>query len=113
MEPAHSLFKNNFLFVTATHQQFDPELGRRIRTLVTGVGPTKAAIGVSLHLLDVVSDGNKPDLVVSLGSAGSRRCETGTIWQVSSASWRDMDTTRWPYWTAVLRPQSNSFGPHW
>jgi adenosylhomocysteine nucleosidase len=32
-------------------------------------------------------------LVVSLGSAGSRRCELGGVYQIQSVSWRDMDAS--------------------
>jgi adenosylhomocysteine nucleosidase len=45
-----------------------------------------------LHRLKVAND--LPDLVVSLGSAGSRICKLGQVYQVSSVSWRDMDASR-------------------
>jgi adenosylhomocysteine nucleosidase len=38
--------------------------------------------------------GKLPDLVVSLGSGGSRRCAVGEIFQISHVSWRDIDASR-------------------
>lgn len=79
------------LFVMAIGQEYGPHLDARLRPLFTGVGPIEAALatGVALASLDPL-----PDLVVSLGSAGSRRCPLGTVRQVSAVSWRDMDATR-------------------
>ncbi len=81
------------LFIMAAEQEYGPAMRRTIRPLITGVGPIEAAIGTSRHLKQAVSAGEKPDFVVSLGSAGSKRCATGTVWQVSSVSWRDMDAS--------------------
>jgi adenosylhomocysteine nucleosidase len=79
------------LFVMAVGQEFGPHLAARFRPLFTGVGPIEAALatGLALASLDPL-----PDLVVSLGSAGSRRCPLGTVRQVSAVSWRDMDASR-------------------
>lgn len=82
------------LFVMAIEDEYGPHLRSRFAPLMTGVGPVEAAIttGLALHRLH---DANRlPDLVVSLGSAGSRACELGEVYQVASVSWRDMDASR-------------------
>jgi adenosylhomocysteine nucleosidase len=81
------------LFVMAATAEYGPALKQRIRPLMTGVGPIEAALGtgVALHALSLA--GHRPDLVVSLGSAGSRTLEQGEIYQVASVSWRDIDAS--------------------
>jgi adenosylhomocysteine nucleosidase len=79
------------LFVMAVGQEYGAHLSARFRPLFTGVGPIEAALETGLALASLPE---KPDLVVSLGSAGSRRCELGTVRQVSAVSWRDMDASR-------------------
>lgn len=79
------------LFVMATDHEYGPCLAERFVPLITGVGPVEAAIGTTQGLAGMAE---LPDLVVSIGSAGSRRLPLGSIWQVASVSWRDMDATR-------------------
>ena len=82
------------LFVMAVDAEYGPHLKARFTPLLTGVGPIEAgiAMGATLHSLEARE--SLPDLVVSLGSAGSRRCPLGEIFQIASVSWRDMDATR-------------------
>ena len=82
------------LFVMAVDAEYGPHLKARFTPLLTGVGPIEAgiAMGAALHSLEARE--SLPDLVVSLGSAGSRRCPLGEIFQIASVSWRDMDATR-------------------
>ncbi|WP_066515146.1 5'-methylthioadenosine/S-adenosylhomocysteine nucleosidase [Sphingobium cloacae] len=82
------------LFVMAAEPEYGPHLRQRFTPLMTGVGPVEAAIamGIALHQLD--RQGTLPDLVLSLGSAGSRICALGEIYQIASVSWRDMDASR-------------------
>lgn len=82
------------LFVMAIEDEYGPHLKARFRPLFTGVGPVESAIVTSLALDRLQQDGDLPDLVVSLGSAGSRICELGEVYQVASVSWRDMDASR-------------------
>jgi adenosylhomocysteine nucleosidase len=82
------------MFVMAAEQEYGASLRRRMQPVFVGVGPIEAAIGTALALERRIEAGRKPRLVVSLGSAGSHRCEVGTIWQISGVSWRDMDATR-------------------
>jgi adenosylhomocysteine nucleosidase len=82
------------MFVMATEQEYGPALRRRIDPVMVGVGPIESAIATALALQARATAGNLPSLVVSLGSAGSHRCEVGSMWQISAVSWRDMDATR-------------------
>ncbi|WAP67081.1 5'-methylthioadenosine/S-adenosylhomocysteine nucleosidase [Jiella pelagia] len=81
------------LFVMAAHAEYRDKLKARIRPVMTGVGPIEAALntGIALHALHL--SGLVPDLVVSLGSAGSRTLEQGEVYQVASVSWRDIDAS--------------------
>lgn len=78
------------LFVMATDHEYGPELRRRIDPLVTGVGVVEAAAATADALARLAEP---PDLVVSLGSAGSRRRPVGEVFQISRVSWRDMDAS--------------------
>lgn len=88
------------LFVMAVGQEYGPKLAARFRPLFTGVGPIEAALGTGVALASLGDA--LPDLVVSLGSAGSRRCALGTVRQVSAVSWRDMDATRLGFARGVM-----------
>lgn len=79
------------LFVMATDHEYGPELRARITPLITGVGPVEAGVATAAVLAKCDP---LPDLVVSLGSAGSRRCPVGEVFQVTHVSWRDVDASR-------------------
>ncbi|RYD92493.1 MAG: 5'-methylthioadenosine/S-adenosylhomocysteine nucleosidase [Sphingomonadales bacterium] len=81
----------HLLFVMATDHEYGPMLRQRIDPLITGVGPVEAAVELSAALAGMT---RLPDLVVSLGSAGSRRKPVGEIFQISEVSWRDIDASR-------------------
>ncbi|MCP3056514.1 5'-methylthioadenosine/S-adenosylhomocysteine nucleosidase [Aurantimonas marianensis] len=81
------------LFVMAATAEYGPALRRRIRPLMTGVGPIEAALGTGVALNALRAAGHKPDLIVSLGSAGSRTLEQGEVYQVASVAWRDIDAS--------------------
>jgi adenosylhomocysteine nucleosidase len=61
--------------------------------VMTGVGPVEAAVQLTATLAGLVLDGRKPDLVVSLGSAGSAILEQAEVYQAISVSYRDMDAS--------------------
>lgn len=82
------------LFVMAVEMEYGPHLRARFDALLTGVGPIEAALATGMALQRMAADDAMPDLLVSLGSAGSRRCPLGEIFQVRSVSWRDMDASR-------------------
>ena len=81
------------LFVIAAEQEYGPALRATISALVTGVGPVEAAAATASVLGALGERGRAPDLVFSLGSAGSRTLEHAAIYQVASVSYRDMDAT--------------------
>ncbi|MDR6188279.1 adenosylhomocysteine nucleosidase [Agrobacterium pusense] len=83
----------SLLFVMAASAEYGPHLQARITPLMTGVGPVEAAIAVTTVLAGLDTAGHLPDLVVSLGSAGSRTLEQTAIYQAVSASYRDMDAS--------------------
>ena len=81
------------LFVMAAEPEYGPALRARIDPLMTGIGPIEAAIRGALALDALARGPGLPDLVVSLGSAGSRVCAVGAVFQVASVSWRDIDAS--------------------
>lgn len=84
---------HDVLFVMAADAEYGPCLRNRISPLMTGVGPVEAAIVMTAALSELRAADRMPDLVVSLGSAGSRRLEQTRIYQVSSVEYRDMDAS--------------------
>lgn len=81
------------LFVMATEQEYGAELRKRIHPLVTGVGPVEAAAATSAALGELKAEAALPDLVFSLGSAGSKKLEHAEVYQLASVRYRDMDCT--------------------
>ncbi|WP_279483641.1 5'-methylthioadenosine/S-adenosylhomocysteine nucleosidase [Aureimonas sp. SK2] len=81
------------LFAMAAEPEYGPALRARIRPVMTGVGPIEAGIATAYALSACVARDRLPDLVVSLGSAGSAVLEQGEVYQASSVSWRDMDAS--------------------
>lgn len=81
------------LFVMATDHEYGPHLQRLIAPLVTGVGPVEAATATGAALASLAHQGKRPDLVVSLGSAGSRKLDHAGVYQISSVAYRDMDAS--------------------
>lgn len=81
------------LFVMAADAEYGPHLKRRFRPLMTGVGPVEAGVALSAELALMKAENRLPDLVVSLGSAGSRTLEQTEVYQAISVSYRDMDAS--------------------
>ncbi|MCJ8237019.1 5'-methylthioadenosine/S-adenosylhomocysteine nucleosidase [Peteryoungia algae] len=81
------------LFVMAADAEYGVFLRTRISPLMTGVGPVEAAVVLTRELTRLSSHDDLPDLVVSLGSAGSASLEQAEIYQVSAISYRDMDAS--------------------
>ncbi len=76
------------LFVMATEAEYGAALRREIEPVITGVGPVEAAVGTLAALQK-----HPADLVVTLGSAGSRTLPEAEVFQVTSVSYRDMDAS--------------------
>jgi adenosylhomocysteine nucleosidase len=83
----------NILFVMAAEAEYGPHLKRLFAPLMTGVGPVEAGVRLSAELSRLREDATLPDLVVSLGSAGSRTLAQAEIYQAVSVSYRDMDAS--------------------
>ncbi|MEI9426323.1 5'-methylthioadenosine/S-adenosylhomocysteine nucleosidase [Mesorhizobium sp. Cs1299R1N3] len=83
----------NVLFVMAAQAEYGPHLQRLFTPLMTGVGPVEAGVRLGAELSWLKSTKALPDLVVSLGSAGSRKLEQAEIYQAASVSYRDMDAS--------------------
>jgi adenosylhomocysteine nucleosidase len=81
------------LFVMATEQEYGPALRAEIDPLITGVGPVEAAAMTAAALSVLRLEGEMPDLVFSLGSAGSRTLAHAGVYQIASVAYRDMDAT--------------------
>lgn len=76
------------LYVMAADAEYGPHLKERFAPLMCGVGPVEAGVNVTRALAE-----KRPDIVVSLGSAGSRTLEQAEVFQVASVSYRDMDAS--------------------
>lgn len=83
----------DIVYVMAVANEYGPHLKARITPLMTGVGPVEAAIAVTHRLARLEAEDRLPQLVVSLGSAGSRTLTQCAIYQATSISYRDMDAS--------------------
>lgn len=95
-DPARHLLAvggHTVLFVMATNQEYGPHLRSRIDPLITGVGPVEAAVETVRALARLDHLGRLPDIVFTLGSAGSRRLDHAAVYQVSHVAYRDMDAS--------------------
>lgn len=81
------------LYVMAAEAEYGPHLKTLFRPVMTGVGPVEAAVALTRVLAGLAMDGRKPDLVVSLGSAGSATLEQAEVYQATSVAYRDMDAS--------------------
>ena len=83
----------SILFAMAAEAEYGEHLRRRFTPLITGVGPVEAAVQLAAVLGRLKHEGMLPDLVVSLGSAGSAKLPQTEVYQASSVSYRDMDAS--------------------
>lgn len=81
------------LFVMAVDKEYGPHLQERFHPLLTGVGPVEAALVSAATLQELQMEERLPDLVVCLGSAGSKSLEQTEIYQASCVSYRDIDAS--------------------
>jgi len=88
-----TLGTTTILYVMALDAEYGKELQKIIKPLFTGVGPIEAAISLTRALGKLEANAKLPDLIVSLGSAGSRELVQTEIYQASSVSYRDMDAS--------------------
>ena len=88
-----SVAGKRLLFVMAADAEYGPHLQALFKPLMTGVGPVEAAVSLTAVLTALDAAEQRPDLVVSLGSAGSRVLEQAEVYQATSVSYRDMDAS--------------------
>ncbi|ODT78543.1 MAG: 5'-methylthioadenosine/S-adenosylhomocysteine nucleosidase [Pelagibacterium sp. SCN 64-44] len=81
----------SILYLMAALAEYGPHLQARITPIMVGIGPVESAIATTRALAERQHD--LPRLVVSLGSAGSRRLDHCGIYQAISVSYRDMDAS--------------------
>ncbi|WP_370238056.1 5'-methylthioadenosine/S-adenosylhomocysteine nucleosidase [Brevundimonas sp.] len=79
--------------VMAAPAEYGAHLKARIDPLMTGIGPVEAAVSLTTSLSRLAGEGKLPDLIVSLGSCGSRTLEHAAVYQVTSVGYRDMDAS--------------------
>ncbi|MBB3231307.1 5'-methylthioadenosine/S-adenosylhomocysteine nucleosidase [Halomonas stenophila] len=91
--PLTDLGGRSVLFVMAADAEYGPHLKRRFEPFMTGVGPVEAAVELTAALAALEARERLPDLVVSLGSAGSRALEQTEVYQATSVAYRDMDAS--------------------
>ncbi|MBD0413045.1 5'-methylthioadenosine/S-adenosylhomocysteine nucleosidase [Oryzicola mucosus] len=91
--PVQTIARRRLLFVMAAEAEYGPHLKSLITPLMTGVGPVEAGIRVAAALAGFSAAMTLPDLVVCLGSAGSRVLEQAEVYQVATVSYRDMDAS--------------------
>lgn len=81
------------LYAMAVDAEYGEHLRQRFTPLMTGVGPVEAGVAVAAELARRAAHQMLPELVVSLGSAGSNRHAQGDVFQVASVSYRDIDAS--------------------
>jgi adenosylhomocysteine nucleosidase len=81
------------LCVMAAPAEYGAHLRTRIQPLMTGVGPVEAAVSLTAVLARLEARGELPDLILSLGSCGSRTLAHAAVYQASSVGYRDMDAS--------------------
>ncbi|WP_354492187.1 5'-methylthioadenosine/S-adenosylhomocysteine nucleosidase [Mesorhizobium robiniae] len=93
MPKAVRIAGRDVLFVMAAQAEYGPHLQRLFTPVMTGVGPVEAGVRLGAELSWLKSEKALPDLVVSLGSAGSRTLEQTEIYQAVSVAYRDIDAS--------------------
>ncbi|RWM77619.1 MAG: 5'-methylthioadenosine/S-adenosylhomocysteine nucleosidase [Mesorhizobium sp.] len=93
MRKAVRIAGRDVLFVMAAQAEYGPRLQRLFTPVMTGVGPVEAGVRLGAELSWLKSEKALPDLVVSLGSAGSRTLEQTEIYQAVSVAYRDIDAS--------------------
>lgn len=88
-----TIYGLSVLPVMAAPAEYGAGLQARITPLITGIGPVEAAISLTAALSRLEAMDSLPDLIVSLGSCGSRELDQARVYQASSVSYRDMDAS--------------------
>lgn len=91
--PVLTLGQRRILFLMAAKAEYGPALRARFAPVLIGVGPVEGAVQATATLAALKSGDGLPDLVVSLGSAGSARLEQCGVFQATAVAYRDMDAS--------------------
>lgn len=91
--PIKTVSGKRLLYVMAAEPEYGPHLRSMFAPLMTGIGPVEAAVKLTQMLTQLQKDDALPDLVISLGSAGSAKLPQAELYQVSCVSYRDMDAS--------------------
>jgi adenosylhomocysteine nucleosidase len=91
--PVTEIAGQRVLFLMAAQAEYGPHLRARFVPVITGIGPVEGAVATAATLAGMQATGGLPDLVVSLGSAGSARLQQCAVYQASALAYRDMDAT--------------------
>jgi len=83
----------SILFVMASRSEYGPCLQSKIKPFMLGIGPVEASVNLTAELARLLHDDSLPDLVVSLGSAGSKTLQEKEVFQATAISYRDMDVS--------------------
>lgn len=81
------------LYAMAVAAEYGEHLRQRFTPVWTGVGPVEAGVALGAELAWRAAHQDLPDLVVSLGSCGSSRFAQGSVFQVTSVAYRDIDAS--------------------
>nr|WP_313633108.1 5'-methylthioadenosine/S-adenosylhomocysteine nucleosidase [Brevundimonas naejangsanensis] len=79
--------------VMAAPAEYGEHLRARVDPLMTGIGPVEGAVALTAALARLEARGEAPDLILSLGSCGSRVLDHAAVYQASSVAYRDMDAS--------------------
>lgn len=79
--------------VMAAPAEYGEHLRARVDPLMTGIGPVEGAVALTAALARLEARGETPDLILSLGSCGSRVLDHAAVYQASSVAYRDMDAS--------------------
>ncbi len=85
--------KLSILYVMASHSECGKCLQSKIDPFMIGIGPVEAGVNLTAELGRLSYNESLPDLVVSLGSAGSSTLPQKEVFQVTALSYRDMDVS--------------------
>jgi adenosylhomocysteine nucleosidase len=83
----------SILFVMAAEPEYGTQLKQIFSPLMCGVGPVESAVEVTHALAELSLRNDLPDVLVSLGSAGSSTLKQAEVYQATSVSYRDMDAS--------------------
>ena len=90
--PTHNGDNIKVLFLMATtHEYGDALKAEGINPIIVGVGPVESSINTLITLKDLERQSITVDLVINIGSAGSKTYDYKSVYQVTSFSYRDIN----------------------